>query len=201
MCDTGFRHLRRLPERRMLSGRLLDGRRANGCHRNGHEQCRYQSPGSLPNGWCDHHGNLIHRHFAPHCSGPQHPDARPAMRVRTKWRRTATSSLRSHRRNMQTTGSSISTPGTSVRALQIQTEWERQSAERKPREPEASRPTFVEDRTAAEPVSEAPIDGNASRARNPETFCLNMMSLARTKHGNAWKGRRSRKTSLVVRTR
>lgn len=80
-------------------------------------------------------------------------------------------------------------PGDTVCALQIQTEWERQSAERKPREREASRPTFVEDRTAAEPVSEAPIDGNAARARNPETFCLNMMSLARTKYGAGWKGR------------
>lgn len=82
-------------------------------------------------------------------------------------------------------------PGDTVCALQIQAEWERQSAERKPREPEASRPTYVEDRSAAEPVSEGPINGNAARARNPETYCLNMMSLARTKHGNAWKGRLS----------
>lgn len=80
-------------------------------------------------------------------------------------------------------------PRDTVCAPQIQTEWERQSAERKPREPEASRPTFVENRTAAVPVSEVPIDGNAARARNPETYCLNMMSLARTKYGDEWKGR------------
>ena len=82
-------------------------------------------------------------------------------------------------------------PGDTVCALQIQAEWERQTAGRKPRVSEASRPTFVEDSTVARPVSEEPIDGNASRARNPETFCLNMMSLARTKHGAAWKGRLS----------
>jgi hypothetical protein len=80
-------------------------------------------------------------------------------------------------------------PRDTVCAPEIQAEWERQTAERKPRAPEASRPTFVEDSTAAEPVGEVPIDGNAARARNPETYCLNMMSLARTRYGAAWKGR------------
>lgn len=80
-------------------------------------------------------------------------------------------------------------PGDMLCATQIQAEWERQSATRKPREPEASRPTPVDNGTAAEPAREVPLDGNAARARNPETYCLNMMSLARTKHGHAWKGR------------
>jgi hypothetical protein len=80
-------------------------------------------------------------------------------------------------------------PGDTLCAPQIQAEWERQSAERKPRAPDASTPTFVEDRTATVPDSEASIDGNAARARNPETYCLNMMSLARTRYGAGWKGR------------
>lgn len=77
-----------------------------------------------------------------------------------------------------------------VCAGQIQTEWERQSAEIKPRTPEpASRPTFVDNGITTVPVSTVPIDGNDARVRNPETYCLNMMSLARTKYGPEWKSK------------
>ena len=80
-------------------------------------------------------------------------------------------------------------PRDTVCATQIQTEWERQSAERKPKARQESRPTFVENGASTVPVSEVPIDGNEARARNPETYCLNMMSLARTKYGAEWKAR------------
>ena len=80
-------------------------------------------------------------------------------------------------------------PRDTICAAEIQAEWERQSAERKPKEPEASRPTFVDRGPTAMPVSEVPFDGNEARARNPETYCLNMISLARTKFGPGWKGK------------
>ncbi|MEQ1753196.1 MAG: hypothetical protein ABL973_03595 [Micropepsaceae bacterium] len=77
-----------------------------------------------------------------------------------------------------------------VCAGQVQAEWERQSAAKKPRAPEtSSRPTFVDNGITTVPVSDVPVDGDAARARNPETYCLNMMSLARTKYGPEWKSK------------
>lgn len=80
-------------------------------------------------------------------------------------------------------------PRDTVCADQIQVEWERQAAERRETAELERRPTYVETDQAGQMAQDVPPDADASRVRNPETYCLNMISLARTKLGPEWKSR------------
>lgn len=79
-------------------------------------------------------------------------------------------------------------PRDTICSPQIQHAWEQQWQDRTPPIEQPSRPTFVETVSAAPtPAAEQSFPGGDTRARNPETYCLNVMSLARTKYGVDWK--------------
>ena len=78
-------------------------------------------------------------------------------------------------------------PRDTVCADQVQLEWEAQILTRaQPAAPDAQ-PTFVERATESPPPGDTVTSVSASRARNPETYCLNLMSLSRTKYGEQWR--------------
>ncbi len=77
-------------------------------------------------------------------------------------------------------------PRDTICAAQVQHEWELQSARRTaPVEPEVQS-TYTERATDFPPPADEGPSISEARARNPETYCLNVMSLARTKYGAAW---------------
>ncbi len=74
-------------------------------------------------------------------------------------------------------------PRDTVCASQVQQEWEAQILTRaQPVAPE-TQPTFAARAEESPPREDTAPSLSASRARNPETYCLNLMSLSRTKYG------------------
>ena len=78
-------------------------------------------------------------------------------------------------------------PRDTVCASQVQQEWEAQILTRaQPAAPD-TQPTFVTRAAEVPPHEDTAPSLSASRARNPETYCLNLMSLSRTKYGAQWR--------------
>lgn len=78
-------------------------------------------------------------------------------------------------------------PRDTVCANKVQQEWEAQILTRaQPAAPD-TQPNFVERATEIQTREDTAPSINASRARNPETYCLNLMSLSRTKYGEHWR--------------
>ena len=69
-------------------------------------------------------------------------------------------------------------------AAQVQQEWEHQWLSRNPVEPVQQR-TMTISAPVMPPADDAPPAANA-RMLNPETYCLNVISLARTRYGSDW---------------
>ena len=69
-------------------------------------------------------------------------------------------------------------------AAQVQQEWEHQWHARNPVEP-VQQPTMTISAPIMPPADDAPPPANA-RLLNPETYCLNVISLARTRYGSVW---------------
>lgn len=72
-------------------------------------------------------------------------------------------------------------------ANQVQLEWEAQILTRaQPAAPD-TQPGFVARAAESPPPDDTAPTISASRARNPETYCLNLMSLSQTKYGAQWR--------------
>ena len=77
-------------------------------------------------------------------------------------------------------------PRDTVCATEVQTEWEHQWANRQPPPALSATPTLVENAVAAPASAAEPASEGEVRARNPETYCLNVISLARSRYGDDW---------------
>ena len=80
-------------------------------------------------------------------------------------------------------------PADTVCAQEVQKAWEAKSIQRKVKVEETLQASYSPTIPAA--PSEQPADSDAARARNPETYCLNMISLASSRHGLDWKSKLS----------
>jgi len=75
-------------------------------------------------------------------------------------------------------------PRDTICAQQTQQEWELQSRTRQVTVEPLPPPT-----TIPSVVAPLPVDDAAARARHPETYCLNVISLAKAKFGSDWNSR------------
>ena len=74
-------------------------------------------------------------------------------------------------------------------AQQIHQEWVRQQSPREiPSEP-ALQPTMMPSEQPSPLPMDAALAADVARARNPETYCLNVISLAKVKYGSDWRGK------------
>ncbi len=78
-------------------------------------------------------------------------------------------------------------PRDTVCTNQVQLEWEAQILTRAQPVALDARPSFIERAAENPPPADTAPSISASRARNPETYCLNLMSLSRTKYGAQWR--------------
>jgi hypothetical protein len=69
-------------------------------------------------------------------------------------------------------------------AAEVQAHWQSEWNARQPMQPLP--PGTMRINQPTPPVAVSPVSADAARARNPETYCLNMISLARSRSGANW---------------
>jgi hypothetical protein len=72
-------------------------------------------------------------------------------------------------------------------AAQIQEQWQHETTDRQPMAPLP--PVTMTINAPGAPIEETPTTTADSRIRNPETYCLNVISLARSRYGADWANR------------
>jgi hypothetical protein len=72
-------------------------------------------------------------------------------------------------------------------AAQVQEQWQHETNVRQPMTPLPSGTMTISQPT--QPFADEPAAPTDARTRNPETYCLNVISLARTRYGSDWANR------------